>query len=204
MSELFNEIDRELRQERLDKLWAKFGRFMVLISVVVVVATIVVVLWQNSSKKHAEEKTAELLSGLDRMQIEDFKGAIPIFEGLSQDTKSPYYGIAMLRKAESQLRLGENKEAEKTYSQLAASDSEFSGIAKLHGKVENVSPNSTFRYTLLEYKAWQKLEEGKKEEAVAVFSDLVADENTPKSIAERAREVLRSLSPANLTKIDTN
>jgi len=195
MSELFKEIEDDIKQEKFEKLWRSFGRVMVWASIGLVVVTVGFVLWQNNSQNAAEAKTAQLLRGIDRLQIEDYKGAAPIFSALTDEDNSPYYAIAMLRKAQAQELSGDKEGAEKTYAVLAKHDGDLAEIAKLKGKIDNVAPNSPFYYSLLEYKAWQLLGEGKKADAAENFKNLANDEKTPKTIAERAGEVLRTIAP---------
>jgi len=195
MSELFKEIEDEIKQEKFEKLWRSFGRVMVWASVGLVAATVVFVLWQNNAQSTAEAKTAQLLHGVDRLQIEDYKGAVPIFSALTDEDSSPYYAIAMLRKAGAQGLSGDKEGAEKTYAALAKHDDILADIAKLKGKIGDIAPNSPFYHTLLEYKAWQLLADGKKADAAEIFKNLANDEKTPKTIADRAGEVLRTIAP---------
>jgi hypothetical protein len=149
----------------------------------------------NNSQNAAEAKTSQLLRGMDRLEIEDYSGAIPIFSELTADISSSYYGLAMLLTAQSQDLSGDKVAAKATYATLAKRDSTFAGVAQLNGQVSDVPTTSPFYHTLSEYKAWQLLGEGKKAEAAEIFSRLANDENSPKTLAERAVEVLRNISP---------
>src|SRR5688500_15726335 len=118
MNELLREIEDDIRRERFNHLWHRFGRIMVGVSIVVVLATIAVVIMQNQKQSAAMEKTAQFIRGIDRIRIEDYKGAITIFDELAADETSPYYGLAMRQKAKAQAALGNNAEAMKTYESL--------------------------------------------------------------------------------------
>ena len=202
MSELFNEIEEEIKQEKFDRLWRSFGRVMVLASVALVAVTVIFVLWQNNSQNFAEAKTGKLLQGIGRLEIEDYRGAIPIFSELAADKTSPYYGIAILRKAQAQDLSGDKEGAIATYAELAKTSSTFAEIAELKGQIAETPTTSALYHTLAEYKAWQLLNDGKKVDAVAIFERLAHDENSPRTLADRAKEVLRTIAPEKLQPID--
>jgi hypothetical protein len=207
MSELFREIQEDIRRERIDNLWHGFGKVMVAISVVVVLATIGVVIFQNHTRSRAMDKTSQMLKGLDRINIEDFKGAIPIFEELSHDKNSTYYGLAMLRKAQAQLALGQKDDAKKTYDTLAANDPLTGPLAQLIGysiapKADEVFPapdkNSPLYYSVSEFRGWQLMQSGKKDQAIDQFMAMIEDEKIPSSMHDRLLDVVQHIAPEKL------
>lgn len=207
MNELIREIEEDIRQERLQKLWNSFGRLMVWLSLGVVLVTIGVVVLQNHRLNRAMENTTDFIRGIDRMQIENYKAAIPIFEDLSIDPASPYYPLAMLRLAQAQLGLSDAEAARKTYESLAANDRVFGELAKLTlppkgDDVPKPQPGSPFFHTLSEMRGWQLLKLGQKDTAIAQFLSLYQDVKTPQSMRLRLTEVLQHLAPARLAKVD--
>lgn len=198
MNELLAELQEDLRQERLQKLWNNFGKLMVAVSVAVVLITIAVVLWNNHRHTVAMQETAQFISGIDRMGIEDYKGAAEIFTQLAEHGSSSYYGVAMLHKAEAETAGGNSEAAAKTYEALAAHNDVFGALAQLHLTDKLLEPNraSPFYHTLTEWHAWQLVQAGKKEEAVTLFSALRDDDNAPTSLRKRVAEALQHLSPA--------
>jgi hypothetical protein len=110
----------------------------------------------------------------------------------------------MLKKAEAQYQAGDDEGAKKTYEALAKNDngSGFGPLVKLKviGANEAIdAPQlSPFYHTLAEQKAWQLLGSGKKAEAADIFASLASDNNTPASLANRVKEVLRMVAPEKL------
>lgn len=208
MSELFREIEEDIKRERFEKLWRSVGRFAVLGSIAVVAATTVFVVWDNYTQRQAEAKTAQLLQGLEHLNSSNYKGAIPIFSAMTDDDTSSYYPLAMLQKATAQELSGDIEGAKKTYATLVKNDakdkSEFSELTKLKtvekDGIIDVSKDSPFYHTLAEQNAWQLLYAGKKSEAADVFAVLVNDEQTPRSLALRASEALRIIAPEKLVE----
>jgi hypothetical protein len=202
MNELFREIEEEMKRERFKQGWNSFGHLIIWLSIGVVVATTLFVVWNNYTQRHAEEKTGRFLLGVSRLDSEDYKGAVSIFSELADDESSPYYRLAMLRKAQAQELSGDAEGAKKTYETLAKGEAAFSDLAKLKaagkdGFVE-VAPNSPFYYTMVEYNAWQLLRTGKNAEAADAFAALVNDKKTPNSMVARVSEVLRVIAPEKL------
>ena len=197
MSELFAELQEDMRQERLQKLWNSFGKVMVAISLVVILITIVVVTVESHRRSVAMRQTSQFMSAIDRLSVEDYKGAIALFSAMAEDESSPYYGMAMLHKAEAEEASGNKDAAEKTYAALASHDQVFGALAalRLTGKQPEPDRNSPFYYTLLERQAWQLVQENGKDKALKLFTDLRDDNNAPSSLRERANEALQYLSP---------
>lgn len=200
MNELFLEIEEDLRRERYEKLWSSFGRTMVWVSIAVVLATVIFVVWQDHKRDVAAEKTALLLQGIDRLNIEDYKGAVPIFSSLAEDDSSPYYGIAMLRKAHAQTLSGDKEGAAKTYKELAGHNNVFGNLAGLAAEGDASTSESVFHYSYAEKQAWDALARGDKDEAAKLFLGLVTDETTPRTLAARAQEVLQHITPEKFKK----
>jgi len=203
MNELIREIEEDIRRERFDKMWKSFGKVMVSISIAVILGTIVFVVMQDRRQSNAMEKTAQLIKGIDRLNIEDYKDAITVFSSLADDPSSKYYGMAMLRKASAENALGRHDDAIKTYQQLAGSNAAFGDLAKLMltpeaGKTIEPVLSSPFYYTQSEWKGWQLLQQGKKDEAVKQFLTIYQDAETPRSIHERMAEVLHHIAPEKL------
>lgn len=206
MNELVREIEEDIRQERIDKLWHSFGKVMVSVSVGIVLVTIAIVVVQDQKRSRAAGKTAQFIKGMDQLNIEDFKGAIPIFELLAQDEKSPYYALAMLRKAQAEESLGNAADAQKTYGQLASHDTTMSALAMLLGHGSSASGDivapaekgAAFYYTQSEFRAWQLFQQGKKDQAVDQFVALYDDRATPAPMHDRVGEVLQYIAPEKL------
>lgn len=205
--ELIRELQDDIRREKYEKIWRSFGRAMVWVSAAVVVATIVTVVWQNHTRSRAMEKTSEFIRGIDRLMLEDYKGAIVIFEGIAKDTKSNYYGPAMLRIAQAKLGLSDKEGALAAYEEAADKDEVFGQLARMalpakNGDVMKPQGASPFYFSLSELRAWKLLEAGEKDVAVAQFLALYEDNKTPFSMRMRVTEALQHLAPQRLHETD--
>lgn len=207
MSELLRDIEDDIRRERYDRLWHSFGKVMVGVSLLVILVTIAVVIWQNHTRTHAMEKTSQFIKGIDRLNIEDYKGAIAVFDALSEDSSSRYYPLAQLRRAQAQFALSDHDGAYATYRSLSERDPVFGALAGLMLPVTaqdlaSPRPGSAFFYTQSEARAWQLLKLDRKEEAVVQFLALYHDSDTPYSMRSRVGEALQYLAPERLRMED--
>ena len=206
MSELFNEIEDDLRRERLDRLSRRFGKMGVIISVVVVLGTAVSVVIKDRQRAQAMAKTSELIEGGVRFDAGDYKGAVAVFSHLADNSHSAYYGIAMLRKAEAQEAAGDKKGAAETYETLAAQDGTLNGLARLHspeGQVITPNPKSPFYYSQREWQGWQLLSADKKDEAATQFLALRNDPDVPYTLRNRMQDVVQQLAPEKAMSDDS-
>lgn len=201
MSELLRELQEDMRQERLQKLWNSFGKVIIGLSVSIVLATIVMVVWKNHQQSRAVERTTQLMKGTDRMKVEDYRGAIAEFDVLSE--MPPYRSLAMLQKARAEEAIGEHDKVKKTYlavSHYPLDDEEaaFVELSRLLEETADASPSSSsyiaFDALLRERAAWQLLGAGKKEEAAAAFASLGDDRFAPQSLRARTSIVARYLA----------
>lgn len=199
MNELIREIEADIRQERMQRLWNSFGRVMVWASVAIIAGTAAVVLWQDHRQSRAAVETSQFIKGIDRMGMEDYKGAIEVFSALAANENSNYYGLAMLRKAQAELLLDDEKAAQETYRMLAGHKGAFADIASVLATDAPLAPkqDSPFYHTQSEWKAWRLLDEGKKEEALALFAALRDDEEAPPTQRERMTQVLGHMAPGS-------
>lgn len=199
MNELIHEIEEDIRRERFDKLWHSFGKVMVYASIGIVVATIAYVVAHNRRQEASMEKTAAFIKGVDRIALEDYKGAIPIFDELAVN-QSSYGSLALMRKAQAQKGLLNNADAQKTYEQLSTHNDAFGQLGGMMAGKEmgEAKKDSAFYYTQREYNGWQYLAQGKKEEAATEFLALYNDTMTPNTLRARAYETLQHVAPEKL------
>ncbi|MEZ5690170.1 MAG: tetratricopeptide repeat protein [Rickettsiales bacterium] len=205
MSELFREIEEDLKKEKFDKIWRIIWRIAIFGSIIVVLVTGAYVGWDNYRQSKEEANTMKLLQGAERLEIKDYKGASLIFSSLTDDKNSSYYPLAMLQKAWAQEQGDDLSGALKTYQHLANSNSELADFARLKLLKDHeikIDKNSPFYYTMLENEAWKLLANGKKSEAIDIFVELTKADNVPNSMAARARGVVRLLSPKKLESKD--
>jgi hypothetical protein len=201
MSELLREIEEDIRAERMHRLWDKFGKTMIRISIAVLIGTAIGVVWKNYRHSQAMEQTSQLLTGMNIMAAGDYKAATQAFDAFSGQ-RSVYADMALLNKGKAEIALADNAAAAKTYGELATkSDANiFVSLGKLLAAKETdapmaVSDDAPLLHLEKEARAWQWVKSGKKEEAVKLFSELSQDDKAPQSLRVRAAMAVTTLTP---------
>ena len=212
MSELFDEVDEEVRREQLKKLWDKYSLYFIALMVLVVAA---VGGWRGyqylEAKKAAEagatfEKAAELSEQSKHAEAET------AFADLAAKAPSGYRTLARLRAA-AEVSARDPKAAAKMYDDIATDSgvgSEWRDLAKIRAAgllVDSASyadiqrrletsaePKSTFRHSareMLALSAWRNNDMT----AARKWVDAIAEDGeTPPGLRSRA-EALQALLP---------
>jgi hypothetical protein len=198
MNELLREIEEDMRTERMQRVWQRFGKTAIHISIAIIVGTASGVAWQHWRHSVNADRTSELLKGTELLRSGKNKEAIDVFAKIDSDT--PHGHMAALGIAQAQLAEGDKDAALRTYETLgkSAGDDAFADLGKLLSTKETdlsvATPSgSAFYASQEEMRGWQFLKAGKKEEAAAVFSALKDDMETPESIRARAHVAMEYL-----------
>ena len=213
MSELFDEVDEDLRREQLKKLWEKYS-LLIIVGAILIVASVGG--WRGyqylEAKKAAEagaafEKAAELSEQNKHAEAE------AAFTNLAATAPSGYRTLARLRAA-AELANRDVPAAAKMYDEISADRSigvAEQDLAKVRAaallldttsypnmlqRLESAtSPTATYRHTareLLALSAWRTNDTT----ATRRWLDMIAnDGNTPPSLRSRA-EALQALLPS--------
>lgn len=209
MSDIFREVDEDLRQERYAKLWSRFGKYVIGAIVLVVVVAAVVIAWQNivESRRQAEgERFSEALVMAREGAAEQ---AATAFNRLAENSGSGYRALARLQAAAALVRAGNTAEAVSVYDQLAT-DGAVDRIlrdlgallAAMHSfdaasndeMLQRLGPlvldRNAWRYSAREMQALVMLRAGDVAQARTLLEALVDDSDAPGGIRSRAAELL--------------
>ncbi len=213
MSDIFQEVDEEVRRERLEQLWKKYGNYIVA-ALIFVLACIAAwrgyVYWQE--RKAAEAGAAyEAASALaDEGKHTEAQAA---FAKLAGEGTAGYRTLARFREA-AQLGLSDAKAAVAAYDGLAADASlgrslqdlaavraglllvDTAPYQELVTRVEPLTaPDRPFRHSARELLAFGAWRAGDNAAARKWIDAVVADPATPSTIRSRV-DVLAALIPA--------
>ncbi|MDN5001724.1 tetratricopeptide repeat protein [Bradyrhizobium sp. GCM10027634] len=212
MSELFDEVDEEVRREQLKKLWDKYSLYFIALMVLIVAA---VGGWRGyqylEAKKAAEagatfEKAAELSEQGKHAEAET------AFADLAAKAPSGYRTLSRLRAA-AEASARDPKAAAKMYDDIAADrsiGSEWQDLAKIRAAsllVDSASyadiqqrletsaePKSTFRHSARELLALSAWRNNDMTSARKWLDAIAEDGETPPGLRSRA-EALQALLP---------
>ncbi|MBJ7407511.1 MAG: tetratricopeptide repeat protein [Bradyrhizobium sp.] len=212
MSELFNEVDEEVRREQLKKLWEKYSIYFIALMVLVVAGVAGWRGYQYLEGKKAAEAGAAFEKAVELSEQDKHADAEKAFAELAAKAPSGYRTLARLRAA-AEAASRDPKAAAKMYDDIAGDRSvggEWQDLARLRAaglvldsasyadmqqRLEaSAAPKSTFRHSareMLALSAWRNNDMT----AARKWLDAIGEDNeTPPGLRSRA-EALQALLP---------
>src|SRR5947207_5243672 len=187
VSDIFREIDEELRRENLLKLWSRYGKYVILAVALIVVMVGAIVAWREHQASERRAQSGRYSAALALVREGKNTDAAKLFASLAQEGGG--YGLlASFEEAELLAKSGDRKAAIAAYDDLSSSsgiDREFRDLAVLlsvmHGladgdpkvAIERLQPRTEvgnpWRATALELTAAAKLKSGDRTGALEIY-----------------------------------
>lgn len=133
LTDLFREVEEDLRRERFQKLWDTYGLYVVGVAVAIVVVTAGVIGWRAWEKSRNEaasttyNETVKSVVGADMSDADVAKA----FAAFADKNTGGYAILARLREAAALLTSGDKAGAAKAYDMIAGDSSAPAMIAGL-------------------------------------------------------------------------
>ena len=131
MGDIFQEVDDDIRQARLLRLWARYGRYLIIILVGTVLATAGKVGWDEFQTRRMIAESARFSGALKLIESGQHDQAALFFNLLADESVTGYGQLAALRQAAALTEGGEPNEAIAVYDRLAGSANTDPIIAEL-------------------------------------------------------------------------
>lgn len=212
MSEIFDEVDEELRRDELRKVWERYSVFVVGGAILVVIAVAGWRGYQYWQNQRAAQAGSAFEAAITLSEQNKHAEAEAAFTKLAADAPSGYRVLARLRAA-AEASVADPQAGIKLYDAIGADPAvgqteqdlaktraasllvDTAPYDEIRQRLEPVTgAGRTFRHTardLLAFSAWH----GKDDAAARQWIELIAnDAETPSSIRSRA-ETLQSLLP---------
>lgn len=122
MSDIFSEVDEEVRRERLKKLWERYGGYLIVACVLLVLAVGGWRAYEWWEAKKAVEASVAFDAAVALADQGKYKEAEEAFGKLATDSTASYRMLARFREA-AELARRDPKAAVAVYDQLAADSS---------------------------------------------------------------------------------
>jgi hypothetical protein len=203
VSDIFHEVEEEVRRERLEKIWKEYGDYIVAAGCLLVIAAAGLQLWrvyeQRETAKASEAYTqAEQLYEAGQTDL-----AAQAFAHIAETAPGGYSTVARLQEADAMMASGKTADALALYKKIAAGDNPLLGdVARIHqawGVADTVSradleklvapltdPASAWRYTAREILAYSDYRAGQTAKAAQEYASLAATQDLPTQLHERA------------------
>ncbi len=212
MSELFDEVDEEVRREQLKRLWDRYSIYFIALMVLIVAAVGGWRGYQYLEAKKAAEAGAVFEKAVALSEQDKHAEAEAAFTDLAAKAPSGYRTLARMRAA-AEASARDPKAAAKIYDDIAADRSvgsewqdlakvraaalllDSAGYAEIQQRLEaSATPQSTFRHSAREMLALSAWRNNDMTAARKWLDAIAEDGETPPGLRSRA-EALQALLP---------
>ena len=211
MSDIFREIDEELRRDNLLKLWARYGRYIITAAVVALVVAGGIVAWREHQLAERRAQSTRYAGALTLARDGKEANAAKVFAAIAEEGGG-YAVLASFEEAALLAKSGDRSAAIADYDRIAATDLDpgLRGLALLlsvmqslpeagaRQTIERLAPltesGNPWRPTALELTALARLKSGDKSGALDLYKGLADDLAAPPSLRARAAEMAAALA----------
>jgi hypothetical protein len=211
VSDLFREIEDELRRENLLQLWQRFGKYVIAVVVLVLVVAGGIVGWRQHLASERRAQGTRYSNTLALVRAGKNADAAQSLASLAQEGGG--YGVlAAFERAELLAQQGDRKGAVAAYDHIAADGSAGRDLRDLAAllsvahqmpdsdpktAIERLQPltlsGKPWRASALDLTAAAKLREGDREGARKIYQQLADDLTAPQGLRARAAELAAAL-----------
>lgn len=211
MTDIFREVDEELRQERLASLWKRYGTYVVAAVILIVGAVGGYRLYNSWQAGQSGESGAKFIAALGLIEEERFDEARPLLSELAEDGHGAYPTLARFQEAAVLAADGKRDDAVALYDRIAVEggvETAFRDLARLRAAillVDTAAPDEIsrrvgdiaagdgiWRHTAREALALSRYRAGDYARADEILDEIMADPAAPARLKSRA-EIIRTL-----------
>lgn len=212
MDNFIEEVDEELKRERYQELWRKYGRLVVGAALLVLIVVAGSVGWRQYQANQRIEAGLRYVSAIELVTAGKTQEALAAFKALGREGAAGYSDLARFQEAAVLARQGNEAAAAEVYDALAKDDGVdplFRNLALLlyalnvadradpKALAERVKPlteaGNPWRFSALEITALLYRRRGDVAAAKAIYQKLADDETAPPKLRVRAAEYLAVL-----------
>lgn len=211
MGDIFREIDEELRQDKFEKLWREYGRYVIAGAVVIVIAVAGVSGWHQYQESERLADGARFSAAKASAEDGNTEDAAALFAALGRESGTSYGTLSRFHEAALTARKGDADAAVALYDALAADtdiDEPFRDLATILSasvRANAASPDTvaisetlqpivdaggTWRHSALEILGTLAHRSGDIAKAKELFKQIVDDFEAPQGLRSRAAQML--------------
>ena len=213
MADIFKEVEEDLRREKYEQLWQRYGRWVIALAVLAVLGTAGSVAWQRY-QQHREAQLAEQYGAaiaLTDPSTGDLAKADAALANIA-DAGGGYGALASLERAAVKAKAGDIDGAAKIYDAMVADSTtpaalrDLAKLLKVMRLVDSgdpaaltsdlaplMAPENPWRFTATELTAILALKSGDQKHATELFTQLADDQAAPSGLRARAAEMAAAL-----------
>lgn len=207
------EVEEDLKNESMRKIWDKYGLYviaLVVVSLTLAVSFEGVKAWYLSKFEQRSNQFAYALNLQNQQKLDE---SIEVFENIIEKDEGIFASLAILQKAEALVEQNKNSEAEDVLAKMAKDDGAVGQLREIAilklasykldtAPAEEISsllqpilqnPENSWFAVARDMMASVALRDGKNEQAVEIYNQLLQTPSTPETIKSKARSILSVL-----------
>jgi hypothetical protein len=217
LSDIFREVEEDVRRDRLEKFWKDNGLYVIALIAVVLLGVAGYKIWQRYETAQREKDSAAYAAAL---RITDPKAAAQAFGDLAKTAGGGYAVLARMEQADHLLESGDKAGAVTLYKDIAASETgPLGAVARVRagwaladtasrGDLQTLlqpllDPASSWKPMADEILAFRDYRDGKLLAASGEFGRLASDLNAPDALRSRARAFAAFLAHGGESNVGT-
>lgn len=210
MTDIFREVEEEVRRERYQLLWKKYGAYLITAAALIVLAVAAYQLWLVWDRSQREAASRQFQAAQQMAQTGRLADAEKAFAKLAAEGPSGYATLAKFHQAAVMLAQGKRDAALALYGSLAQTDDPvMNGAARLRiawaladsaprAQIEKTvapmsQPDNPWRFAAREVLAYAELHAGNRAAATEAYARLAAEKDAPTGIRQRAGAIAEYL-----------
>ncbi len=212
MSDVFQEVDEELRRDRAAQLWKRYGNYLIGAALAIVIGTAAFVTWRDYQNRQAAEQGEQFFAVAAQMAAGEVEKAIESADQVARNAAGGYAVLARMREAALKARAGDREASVAIYRSIAAdgrASRELQNAARLLASLhtlEKMEPaelerqlgdlqgdRSPWRYSAIELSALMAARSGEGAKARELYTKIADDPAAPAGMRARAAEMIAVL-----------
>lgn len=207
MSDIFEEVDDDLRRDRWESLAKKYGGVVIGIAVLIVVGTAGYKGWQTWRSSTHQAATVGLMESLEAASARDGASIDALTAYAAKSQPGDMATLARLGAASALVRQGKADEAVAVYDAVAAGSAapvyrELAGLLAVMMQIDTgdtrmlasrleplAAETSAWRYSAREMLAVLAIRDGDAQRAHSLFKQLADDAGAPGGVRARANDL---------------
>ena len=211
MDDIFKEVDEELREERLTKIWKRIGPYVVGLLSGAIIITSAVIGYREYDETQRQNWGVQFAEAMNLSEEGNWQESLDLFETLTEKTNLGYKTLSLFQAASLYARNGNKEKALEIYQSLEseALDENFRDLATLmliYLQFDNADPEilekrieklaskgNPWYYNAVELKGFLFAKQKNKEKQIEIFNILSKDNKAPEGVRTRANDMLAIL-----------
>ena len=202
MTDIFREVEEEVRRERLEKLWKQYGDYIIAFVAAVIIGIAAFELYQRYEDSQRAKASAEFDTAMTVLEANPAQ-ASSIFAKLASSSPAGYATLADFAQADALLASGDRARAVSLFEAIADKDKgPIGGAARIRAAwaiadttpkadlqtllAPLTDPTSPWRPMAREVLAYSDYRAGQFSAAQASYHTLAADTDAPQALRARA------------------